>query len=144
MEINMTLNRSNTPEQAPVSPVPGSVSYNKSEKVKVSALHKKFRELHVLKGVDITIGEGEVVCVIGPSGSGKSTLLRCLNKLEEATEGEIVIDGCRITDKKVDINKIRANIGMVFQSFNLFSHMTVKKNVMFAPTELKILTKPQA
>ena len=116
----------------------------KNQKVIVKGLKKSFRQLHVLNGIDITINEGEVVCVIGPSGSGKSTFLRCLNKLETATEGEIIVDGFNITDKKTDINAVRQNIGMVFQSFNLFSHLTVKKNIMFAPLELKKMSREDA
>ena len=116
----------------------------KNQKVIVKGLKKSFRQLHVLNGIDITINEGEVVCVIGPSGSGKSTFLRCLNRLETATEGEIIVDGFSITDKKTDINAVRQNIGMVFQSFNLFSHLTVKKNRMFAPLELKKMSKAEA
>ena len=116
----------------------------KNQKVIVKGLKKSFRQLHVLNGIDITINEGEVVCVIGPSGSGKSTFLRCLNRLETATEGEIIVDGFSITDKKTDINAVRQNIGMVFQSFNLFSHLTVKKNIMFAPLELKKMSKAEA
>lgn len=108
-----------------------------NEKIVVTNLHKYFENNEVLKGVDAVIHEGEVVCVIGPSGSGKSTFLRCLNKLEELTSGKIVVDGYDITDKKVDINKVRENIGMVFQQFNLFPNMTVKKNIMMAPVELK-------
>ena len=114
------------------------------EKVKVSNLHKSFGNLHVLRGIDIEISEGEVVCVIGPSGGGKSTFLRCLNRLEEVTDGEIIVDDTKITDPKTDINKIRERIGMVFQSFNLFSHLTVKKNIMLAPVELKKCTREQA
>ena len=114
------------------------------EKVKVSNLHKSFGDLHVLRGIDIEISEGEVVCVIGPSGGGKSTFLRCLNRLEEVTDGEIIVDDTKITDPKTDINKIRERIGMVFQSFNLFSHLSVKKNIMLAPVELKKCTKEQA
>ncbi len=111
---------------------------NKSdEKIVVTNLHKYFEDNEVLKGVDAVIHEGEVVCVIGPSGSGKSTFLRCLNKLEELTSGKIIVDGYDITDKKVNINKVRENIGMVFQQFNLFPNMTVKKNIMMAPVELK-------
>ncbi len=111
-----------------------------SEKVVVTDLHKYFDNNEVLTGIDATIYEGEVVCVIGPSGSGKSTFLRCLNKLEDLTSGKIVIDGFDITDKKTDINKVRENIGMVFQQFNLFPNMTVKKNIMMAPVELKKMT----
>ena len=114
------------------------------EKVIVKGLKKSFHQLHVLNGIDTVINEGEVVCVIGPSGSGKSTFLRCLNRLETATEGEIIVDGFNITDKKTDINSVRQNIGMVFQSFNLFSHLSVKKNIMFAPLELKKMSKEQA
>lgn len=113
-------------------------------KVKVTNLHKYFGKLEVLKGIDMTVSEGEVVCLIGPSGSGKSTLLRCLNKLEESTKGEIIVDGYLISDKKTDINKVRENIGMVFQQFNLFAHMSVLKNIMFAPVELKIMNKAEA
>ncbi len=113
-------------------------------KVKVTNLHKYFGKLEVLRGIDMTVSEGEVVCLIGPSGSGKSTLLRCLNKLEESTKGEIIVDGYLISDKKTNINKVRENIGMVFQQFNLFAHMSVLKNIMFAPVELKIMTKEQA
>ncbi len=119
-------------------------SDNKKVKIKVTNLHKYFDKNEVLTGIDAEITEGEVVCVIGPSGSGKSTFLRCLNKLEKATSGDIVIDGYDITDKKVDINKVRENIGMVFQQFNLFPNMTVKKNIMMAPVELKKMTKPEA
>ncbi len=115
-----------------------------TKKVKVTDLHKSFGDLNVLCGIDLEIEEGEVVCLIGPSGSGKSTFLRCINRLEDSTSGVIEVDGVAISDKKVDINKVRENIGMVFQQFNLFSHMTAKKNVMFAPTELKKMTKQQA
>ncbi len=114
------------------------------EKVRVTNLHKKFDKLEVLKGIDMTVNEGEVVCLIGASGSGKSTLLRCLNRLEESTAGEIIVDGYKISDKKIDINKVRQNIGMVFQQFNLFAHMSVLKNIMFAPVDLKIMTKAEA
>ena len=113
-------------------------------KVSVTGLKKSFGENEVLKGIDIEIHEGEVVCVIGPSGSGKSTFLRCLNKLEDITDGKVVIDDYDITDKKTDINKVRENIGMVFQHFNLFPHKTVKENVMLAPVTLKKMNKEQA
>ena len=115
-----------------------------TEKVKVTGLVKRFDDLEVLNGIDLTVKEGEVVCLIGPSGSGKSTFLRCLNKLEESTGGEIIVDGFKITDKKCDINKVRENIGMVFQQFNLFAHMNVLKNIMFAPVELKKMTSAEA
>ena len=115
-----------------------------NEKVKIKNLKKSFHHNHVLNGIDLVINEGEVVCIIGPSGSGKSTMLRCLNKLETATEGQIIVDGHDITDKKVNINKVRENIGMVFQSFNLFSHLTVKKNIMLAPVDLKKMSPEDA
>ena len=115
-----------------------------TEKVKVTGLVKRFDDLEVLNGIDLTVNEGEVVCLIGPSGSGKSTFLRCLNKLEESTGGEIIVDGFKITDKKCDINKVRENIGMVFQQFNLFAHMNVLKNIMFAPVELKKMATAEA
>ena len=115
-----------------------------NEKLIVKNLHKHFGKLQVLNGIDTTVSEGEVVCVIGPSGSGKSTFLRCLNQLEEVTSGTIIIDGYDITDKKVNINKVRENIGMVFQSFHLFPNMTVKKNIMMAPVTLKKMTTEEA
>ena len=115
-----------------------------TEKVVVHNLKKSFHHLDVLKGIDLTVAEGEVVCVIGPSGGGKSTFLRCLNRLEEATEGQIFVDGYEITNKKVDNNKVRQNIGMVFQSFNLFAHLSVKKNIMLAPVDLKLMSKEEA
>ena len=115
-----------------------------TEKVVVHNLKKSFHHLDVLKGIDLTVAEGEVVCVIGPSGGGKSRFLRCLNRLEEATEGQIFVDGYEITNKKVDINKVRQNIGMVFQSFNLFAHLSVKKNIMLAPVDLKLMSKEEA
>ena len=114
------------------------------EKVVVTNLHKYFEHNEVLTGIDATVYEGEVVCVIGPSGSGKSTFLRCLNKLEDATSGTIIIDGFDITDKKININKVRENIGMVFQQFNLFQNMTVIKNIMMAPVTLKRMTSAEA
>ena len=115
-----------------------------TEKVKVTNLHKYFDELEVLCGIDLSVREGEVVCLIGPSGSGKSTFLRCLNKLENSTKGEIIVDGYKISDKKTNINKVRENIGMVFQQFNLFAHMSVLKNIMFAPVELGKMNKAEA
>ena len=113
-------------------------------KIHVEGLTKDFGENHVLRGIDIDIHAGEVVCVIGPSGSGKSTFLRCLNRLEEATSGTITIDGASITDPKADVDKIRQHVGMVFQQFNLFPHYTVKQNIMFAPVELKLKSKEEA
>lgn len=113
-------------------------------KIHVSNLKKSFGPLEVLKSINADVSEGEVVVLIGPSGSGKSTFLRCLNRLEDITDGEVVIDGINITDKSVDINKVRENIGMVFQHFNLFPHMTVLENIMLAPVELKKMTKDDA
>ena len=110
----------------------------------IENLTKNFGKNEVLRGISIDIYEGEVVCVIGPSGSGKSTFLRCINRLESATSGEIVVDGIRINDKKVNINKARENIGMVFQHFNLFANMNVLDNLMLAPVDLKKATKAEA
>jgi polar amino acid transport system ATP-binding protein len=113
-------------------------------KISVKGLKKCFGELDVLKGMDVEVHEGEVVCLIGPSGSGKSTFLRCLNRLEEANGGEIIVDGQHITDKKININKVRENIGMVFQHFNLFSNLTILNNITLAPVELKLMNKEEA
>lgn len=113
-------------------------------KLKVTGLKKSFGANEVLKGIDIEVKEGEVVCVIGPSGSGKSTFLRCMNNLEEITAGEVVVDDFNITDKKVDINKVRENIGMVFQHFNLFPHLSVLENITLTPVELKKMDKEAA
>lgn len=115
-----------------------------ASKISVKGLYKTFGELQVLKGMDVEIQEGEVVCLIGPSGSGKSTFLRCLNRLEQATAGKIVVDGLEISDLKININRVRENIGMVFQHFNLFPNLTVIKNIMLAPVELKKMDKKQA
>ena len=112
--------------------------------VHVQNLKKNFGKLEVLKDISIDISVGEVVVLLGPSGSGKSTFLRCLNQLETATSGTIIIDGCDVTAKKTDINKVRENIGMVFQHFNLFAHKTVLENIMLAPVELKKMTKEEA
>ena len=105
--------------------------------IHVSHLKKSFKQLEVLRDVSLDVTQGEVVVIIGPSGSGKSTFLRCLNRLEEAGGGEIVIDGIDITDKKTDINKVRERVGMVFQHFNLFNNMNVLRNLMLAPVDLK-------
>ena len=113
-------------------------------KVKVEQLKKSFGSLEVLKGIDLEVKEGEVVCLIGPSGSGKSTFLRCLNKLEETTAGTVIVDDNDITDPKCNINKVRENIGMVFQQFNLFPHLSVLENIMLAPVDRKKLTKAEA
>ena len=113
-------------------------------KIHVSHLKKSFKQLEVLKDISMDVHEGEVVVIIGPSGSGKSTLLRCLNRLEESSGGEIVIDGIRITDRKVDINKVRERVGMVFQHFNLFNNMNVLRNLTLAPVDLKKVSKESA
>ena len=113
-------------------------------KVSVRGLRKSFGSNEVLKGLDVEISEGEVVCVIGPSGSGKSTFLRCLNKLDELSAGTVIVDGFNLGDKTVDLNEVRQHIGMVFQHFNLFPHMTVLQNIMLAPVELKKESKTDA
>ena len=113
-------------------------------KVKVENLKKNFGSLEVLKDINMEVKEGEVVCLIGPSGSRKSTFLRCLNKLEEPTAGVIIVDDYDLMAKTSDINKIRENIGMVFQQFNLFPHLSVLQNIMLAPVDRKRMTKEQA
>lgn len=112
--------------------------------VHVENLKKNFGKLEVLKDISIDIHEAEVVVLLGPSGSGKSTFLRCVNRLEEATSGKIVVDDFDITDKKTDINKAREDIGMVFQHFNLFNNKNVIDNIMMAPVELKKMSKDEA
>ena len=113
-------------------------------KIHVSHLQKSFGDLEVLKDISTDIYEGEVVVILGPSGSGKSTFLRCLNRLEEFQSGEVVVDGYNMADKKIDINKVRENIGMVFQHFNLFNNLNVLKNLMLAPVDLKKADKETA
>ena len=117
---------------------------DKQCKIHVTNLKKNFGKLEVLKDISVDVQEGEVVVLLGPSGSGKSTLLRCLNKLETATSGKIIIDGHDVTDKHTDINKVRENIGMVFQHFNLFNHLTVLDNMTLAPVHLKLMNKEEA
>ena len=112
--------------------------------IEVKGLKKHFGDLMVLNGIDEKIEKSEVVVVIGPSGSGKSTFLRCLTLLEEPTEGQVIIDGQQINAPGVDINKVRQNIGMVFQHFNLFPHLTDRKNITLAPVKLKKMTQEQA
>lgn len=113
-------------------------------KIRIEGLKKSFGDLVVLNGINTTISQGEVVCVIGPSGSGKSTFLRCLNKLEDITGGKVTVDDYDLTDPKVDLDKVRQHIGMVFQHFNLFPHMTVLENVTLAPLLTKKMDKASA
>lgn len=113
-------------------------------KLKVENLKKSYGSLEVLKGLDLEIQEGEVVCMIGPSGSGKSTFLRCMNHLEEINGGTVIVDDYDLTDPTIDINQVRQNIGMVFQHFNLFPHLTILENITLAPIELKKETKDSA
>ena len=113
-------------------------------KIHVEHLKKNFGNLEVLRDVSTDIYEGEVVVILGPSGSGKSTFLRCLNRLEEITGGTVIVDGHDLTDKKTDLNKVRENVGMVFQHFNLFNNLNVMGNMRLAPVELKKATKGEA
>jgi len=112
--------------------------------IKISNLKKKFENLEVLKDIDLNINKGEIVAILGPSGSGKSTLLRCVNLLEEPTSGEIVFKDKNITCKNSDINNVRQKIGMVFQNFNLFPHMTVLDNIIISPIKVKGISKEEA
>ncbi|GIN23380.1 MAG TPA: amino acid ABC transporter ATP-binding protein [Bacillus bacterium] len=105
--------------------------------IKIQGLHKSFGDLKVLKGIDYEVNEKEVICVIGPSGSGKSTFLRCINLLEDITDGSIYIDGVKVNDPTTDINEIRKEVGMVFQQFNLFPHMTVLDNITISPIKIR-------
>ena len=111
--------------------------------ISIKNVHKSFGKLHVLKGINLEVAEKEVLVVIGPSGSGKSTMLRCINFLEEPTEGEIIVDGIPLTND-ANINIVRAEVGMVFQRFNLFPHMTVLDNIMLAPLQVRKLSKADA
>ena len=112
--------------------------------ISVKNLHKKFGDLHVLRGVDLDIQKGEKVVLIGPSGSGKTTVLRCLNLLEQPTNGQVFFEGTEITDPKCDINQIRQNMGMVFQQFNLFPHLTILHNITLGPRKLMGMAKADA
>ena len=112
--------------------------------IKVNQLQKRFGQAHILRGIDCEIRAGEVVCVIGPSGSGKSTFLRCLNGLEEVSDGDIFIEGVKLNDPRVDLNALRARLGMVFQRFNLFPHMTVLENLIMAPMQVKSMSRREA
>ncbi|WP_057490329.1 amino acid ABC transporter ATP-binding protein [Streptococcus orisasini] len=113
-------------------------------KIDVQDLHKSFGQNEVLKGIDVQFHEGDVVCIIGPSGSGKSTFLRTLNLLESITSGKVIVDGYELSDPATNVDKARENIGMVFQHFNLFPHMTVLDNITFAPVELGKESKEEA
>jgi len=112
--------------------------------IKTINLHKSFGDLHVLKGISEHIEKGDVVTIIGPSGGGKSTFLRCLNLLEVPDEGQVLFEGLDITDKSIDVNQIRQKIGMVFQQFNVFPHLTVKQNITMAPLMLKKMSQAEA
>ncbi len=115
-----------------------------STMIKVNQLQKRFGQAHILRGIDCEIRAREVVCVIGPSGSGKSTFLRCLNGLEEVSDGDIFIEGVKLNDPKVNLNALRAELGMVFQRFNLFPHMTVLENLIMAPMQVRKLSRRDA
>lgn len=117
---------------------------NDNTKILVKNLKKSFGKLEVLKDINTEIKQGEVVVLLGPSGSGKSTFLRCLNRLEDITSGDVYVDGVNVASKKTDLNTVRQNVGMVFQHFNLFPHMTVLDNITLAPVELKKMTKEEA
>ena len=110
----------------------------------VKGLKKNFGDLEVLKGIDIDIHQGEVLVIVGPSGGGKSTFIRCLNLLETPTDGEIIFEGTKINSKKTDVNKLRQRIGMVFQHFNLFPHISVIDNLTIAPVKLSLKTEDEA
>ncbi|WP_034642138.1 amino acid ABC transporter ATP-binding protein [Desulfovibrio inopinatus] len=112
--------------------------------IRIENLHKNFGTTEVLKGIDLVVNQGEVVCIIGPSGSGKSTALRCINRLETPTSGRIIVDGFDITDPKTDINHVRTEASMVFQQFNLFPHMSVLENVTLGPTKVRKMSKKDA
>ena len=122
----------------------GITELKEVEMIKIKDLKKKYGELEVLKGISTEIKEGEVISIIGPSGSGKSTFLRCINRLEEPTSGEIKINNKNILERKADINKIREEVGMVFQHFNLYPHKTVLENITLGPIRLKKMPKAEA
>src|SRR5699024_572358 len=124
-----------------------SVAHQRAEvssMIKIEGLVKHFGDLEVLKGIDYEIKEKEVICVIGASGSGKSTFLRCINLLEDITDGAVYIDGVKVNNSKTNINEIRMNVGMVFQQFNLFPHMNVLDNITIAPRKLKQVPREEA
>lgn len=112
--------------------------------IRFHQVNKHYGQFHVLKDINLSVKSGEVVVVIGPSGSGKSTLVRCINRLETITDGELIVDGIRVNDKKTDINRLRRNIGMVFQHFNLYPHMTVLKNITLAPMKTANVSEAEA
>ena len=112
--------------------------------IQMENLHKSFGALEVLKGIDLRVEQGEVVCIVGPSGSGKSTMLRCINKLEELTSGKIIVDGFDLSDAKTNINEVRSEATMVFQQFNLWSHMTILQNVIEAPVHVLKVPRREA
>ncbi len=115
-----------------------------SAMIQIDNLHKSFGTTEVLKGINLVVKQGEVVCIIGPSGSGKSTALRCINRLETPTSGRVIVDGFDITDPQTDINKVRTEAGMVFQQFNLFPHMSVLENVTLGPTKVRGMSHSEA
>ncbi|HZX00695.1 MAG TPA: amino acid ABC transporter ATP-binding protein [Bacilli bacterium] len=112
--------------------------------IEFKAVHKFFGKQHVLRGIDATIAEGEIVVIIGPSGSGKSTMLRCINRLEKVDQGELLVDGVDVASPRTDLNRVRRETGMVFQSFNLFPHMTVLENLMLAPRKVRKVSAGEA
>ena len=123
---------------------PAAVSGNGRRMIEVRDVYKSFGQLEVLRGVSMHVGAGEVVVVLGPSGSGKSTLLRCVNRLETVDRGEVIVDGRPVNDPKLNVNELRREIGVVFQSFNLFPHLTVMENLCLAPTKVRKLDKQAA
>lgn len=131
-------------EKAASTETPASAVSAGAPVVQIRGLHKSYGENEVLRGIDLDVRRGEVVVVLGPSGSGKSTMLRCVNLLETPTSGSIVVEGVDITKRGVDINKVRSTLGMVFQQFNLFPHLTVKENIKLAPVKLGLMSQEEA
>lgn len=127
-----------------VAAIAGAKPSDNDPIIRIVDLHKSFGDVDVLRGISLDIRRGEVVVVLGPSGSGKSTMLRCLNRLEEPTSGQIIFEGEDITAPKVNVNKVRERMGMVFQQFNLFPHLTVRENIKLAPVKLKVMTDEEA
>jgi polar amino acid transport system ATP-binding protein len=120
------------------------VNANGAEALRLEGVHKSFGKLEVLKGIDLVVADHEVLCLIGSSGSGKSTLLRCVNLLEQVDAGRVVIEGRDVTERGVDVNEVRRHIGIVFQAFNLFPHMTVLRNITLGPTEARKASRREA